>query len=404
MKQIFRSYFFIGLDNMRAKKINFIFSVGLAVVGCFFAFHVANASQLFLYPQEYDVTPDQKLIVDVRLDAKLDTINVVKIKLHYPADLLKVEDVSTRGSFLSLFAENPKVDATTGEITLTGGIPHGTYVVGGKVATITFDPIVPGTAKVTLDQTYSSVLKNDGKGTPTTLSVQDGTYHIVEVISGAIEVTSPTHPSEDVWYPKTAVILQWTPEKNAAYSFLITTNPFENPDSVPDQFTGSVSYSDIDDGVHYFIVSQIQTDGTWKIVGRRRILIDTTAPSPIQYAVGKDTSVYGGKYFLAFSSSDAASGIARFEIQEGNHVVPSISSPYVLQDQHLRSTLILRAFDFAGNQTEVVIRVGDTSVWWWYVGIILGIVLLGGMLRIWLIVKSRRKKKQEKNEPQHISL
>ena len=387
---------------MHNSKIRLFATIGVSIFGSLLAFRMASASQLFLYPQEYDIAPNQKLIVDIRLDAKLDQVNVVKMKLRYPVAMLKVEDISTRGSFLSLFAESPNVDRASGEITLTGGIPHGSYVIGAKVATITFEPLVPGTAELVFDQTYSSVLKNDGKGSPTVLSTVKGTYHIIEAITDGIEITSPTHPSETVWYRSSGVTLQWAGEANAQYSYVITTNPFEVPDSNLDEFTGSVSYTDIDDGVHYFIVSRHQDDQTWKIVGRRRILIDKTPPSPIEYALGRDASVYGGKNFIAFTATDAASGISRFEIQEGRTTTSSITSPYVLLDQSLKSALILRAFDFAGNKSEVVIREGTTYAWWY--AVILGIIVLGGMLLIWILIKSRKKKKERENTHEHLTL
>ena len=80
---------------------------------------------------------------------------------------------------------------------------------------------------------------------------------------------------------------------------------------------------------------------------------DTTPPDPFTVQIESSRSVYGGKYYIVFSTVDKQSGIDHYEIFE-NGGWQKITSPHPLQDQLLTTALQVRAVDKAGN-----VRVGD---------------------------------------------
>lgn len=71
-------------------------------------------------------------------------------------------------------------------------------------------------------------------------------------------------------------------------------------------------------------------------------------PNPFTPQIASDPNVFGGKYFLVFSTTDKGSGIDHYEVLEGStwHIA---QSPYLLQDQSLSSNIYVRAVDHAGN-------------------------------------------------------
>jgi len=93
---------------------------------------------------------------------------------------------------------------------------------------------------------------------------------------------------------------------------------------------------------------------------------DNNPPEPFTPFVARDPSVFGGKWFLAFSTQDKGSGVARYEINESRFVKgqkngkpplpPSdaewivAETPYLLKDQELRSYIFVKAVDKAGNE------------------------------------------------------
>lgn len=76
---------------------------------------------------------------------------------------------------------------------------------------------------------------------------------------------------------------------------------------------------------------------------------DETPPDAFEVQVLSEKNVFGGKYFLVFSSLDKQSGIDHFDIYERG-AWKRIESPYQLRDQALRNPIQVRAVDKAGNE------------------------------------------------------
>ena len=65
--------------------------------------------------------------------------------------------------------------------------------------------------------------------------------------------------------------------------------------------------------------------------------------------------IYGGNYFLVFSTQDKNSGINYYEISEGEEPFRIAQSPYLLRNQKLDKDIRVRAVDKAGNiRTEII--------------------------------------------------
>lgn len=131
---------------------------------------------------------------------------------------------------------------------------------------------------------------------------------------------------------------------------------------------------------------------------------DRLPPEPFELQVGKAPETFGDVWFVVFATQDKESGIDRYEIQEGRggrvdeRVWKLATSPYVLRDQSLRSTIFVRAIDRAGNiRLAVAGPTGDagyTKFLFWGIIAVCGI-LLGGMF---LLVVGRRKN-PHRNDP-----
>ena len=76
---------------------------------------------------------------------------------------------------------------------------------------------------------------------------------------------------------------------------------------------------------------------------------DTEPPAQFDIQVGKDPSVFDGQYFISFYTTDAGSGVARYEVQEGSALTQVFGNTYVIKDQTLQTPLTVRAIDNAGN-------------------------------------------------------
>jgi hypothetical protein len=84
-----------------------------------------------------------------------------------------------------------------------------------------------------------------------------------------------------------------------------------------------------------------------------------TVPEAFTPIVASDSAIYGGKYFLAFATTDKGSGIDHYDVLEApagtaigqNSAWHAASSPYLLEDQTLGSDIYVRAVSHAGTVT-----------------------------------------------------
>lgn len=122
------------------------------------------------------------------------------------------------------------------------------------------------------------------------------------------------------------------------------------------------------------------------------VLGDTTPPEPFEVYLGQDTSVFDGKKFLSFSTTDAQSGISYYEVTEGDLPPTRSNETYVLQEQSKPVRAMVTAYDSAGNARESVYSsplapASNATLW-----IVLGSILLVALLFV-VYRKIRRAKK-----------
>lgn len=79
---------------------------------------------------------------------------------------------------------------------------------------------------------------------------------------------------------------------------------------------------------------------------------DTVPPEPFAIEVQSTRGIFGGKYYVVFSTVDKQSGLDHFEIYERG-AWKTVSSPHQLRDQS-PETIALKAIDKGGNE-----RMGD---------------------------------------------
>ncbi len=80
------------------------------------------------------------------------------------------------------------------------------------------------------------------------------------------------------------------------------------------------------------------------------------APQTLLAEIGKEDSLFEGKWFLTFFGGAQSAPVARYEIREGWWRFPvSADRYYVLKDQARRTTLFVTAIDTNGNRTNILV-------------------------------------------------
>jgi hypothetical protein len=330
---------------MKKKYIILVISL-IILTGVWVSAKSASAALLSIQTDSLKVAQNATFVTEVRLDSEKQVINAVQARITYDPHTLEFIQVSKSGSFLSLWAEEPKVDTTAGVITFTGGIPNGSYVISGRVISLVFRATDLGVTPIGIDGGTAGVYLNDGLGTKAPLRVKAVNIEVI-VPTSTLDITSSTHPEENSWYANHTVHLEWTATKGAQYAYLLSEDPAALPDTRFGTFVGEASYNEVGDGIHYFVLQEHLPNDVWSPPIRRRVLIDSTPPDAFTPTLTSD--VVPGKLVLVFQATDATSEVVKYDVQEGDTVTKNATSPYTLQDQNQQLALTISAYDSAGN-------------------------------------------------------
>ena len=83
---------------------------------------------------------------------------------------------------------------------------------------------------------------------------------------------------------------------------------------------------------------------------------DNTPPTEFSIEIVSNSDLFDGKYALVWNTRDLGSGIAAYDVYEGNRVFKQVNSPYLLENQHLNGKIKVVAYDHEGNMraTEII--------------------------------------------------
>ncbi len=367
---------------------------------------VIFAATLYLTPQTQSVYQGDSLSLEIRIDSEDEKINIVEASVRFPADLLRVSDISSGSSIINLWAQTPQEDSL-GKISFIGGITNG-FEGDGLLARISFFAKELGQAKINFGED-SQVLLNDSLGTEAQLKVLAGSYEVTAKPKGLFVIFSESHPEQNKWQSNNVLRLYWDLINEAKYSYLLSFDPLAEPDDIPDLpegelvWVGALEYKGLEDGIYYFSAKQKPLGEDWSEIVRFKAMIDTVPPKPFEPKIGQDSSLFEGKHFLSFTALDEASGIDYYEVKEQPRMLgiaqkgewQKKESPCLLTDQSLRSIIKVKAVDKAGNErvVEIVPPYRPTGK-----DVIFLISLLAAGILAWLFLKRirRRKKINEK--------
>jgi len=119
---------------------------------------------------------------------------------------------------------------------------------------------------------------------------------------------------------------------------------------------------------------------------------DNVPPEAFEINMLRDPSIFNGKYFIVFSTTDKQTGVDFYEVKEGKKDWKrATTSPYLLQDQSLTSIIKVKARDRAGNERIIERQPLRKLTFYW----LIILVLILGVITSWFL-KKRLKSKTEK--------
>jgi len=289
---------------------------------------VAKTAILYFEPNKGEYRLGDTFIVDLRIDTERECINTVKAIVSFPKEILEAKDFSTGNSILTLWLQNPKINQKEGVISFIGGIP------GGFCGPLPGEPGKPNL----LGRIIFKVRETDVK-------LEYKTDAKLEFLDGCQVLLNDGFGTQAKLTTKGAV-------------FTILPEKTEVP----------------------------------KEEWQEELTKDNIPPEPFEIKISQDPSIFGGKYFIVFSTTDKQTGIDHYEVKEGKRNWKRAESPYLLEDQSLKSKILVKAVDKAGNERIAEYVPPQKPFLWW----IIIPILVGAGTGYWFYKKSKIKYQKSK--------
>lgn len=340
--------------------ICFLFFVIFAPTG-------AHAATLYFSPSSGNFTVGNILTTSVLVNTQGLAINNSDAVINFPTDLLEVVSLNKSGSIFTLWVEEPAFSNSAGIISFNGGLPTpGFSGTAGRLLNIVFRVKSAGTATVVFSS--GAVRANDGYGTDILQSsiqaqfgliteqrpVQPTTPAVPAGAPQAPNISSPTHPDSEKWYPKSTASFAWSvPSGVTGTRLLVGKIATAQPSVAYTPPIGEKTIDDLDDGIWYFH-AQLRNSSGWGSTRHFKFQIDTQKPNRFNLQLAPREDETDPRVKFIFEALDETSGIDHYEIQidnkeldswrdDGTHVY---QTPILVPGKHV---LIAKATDKAGN-------------------------------------------------------
>lgn len=354
----------------KAKILATIFlGLGAVIILALPAF--ASAATLRLSPATGTHYVGHSFTVEVDVDSTDQAMNAAEGTIIFPSNLMHVISVSTVGSIMNLWVEQPSFSNKDGQVNFQGVVVNpGFQGTGANIITITFQAIAPGTGAIKFSS--GSVLANDGNGTEIVDNMSGASVTLLPASATPAPallappvITSDPAVSSGTWYNINQIAFNWDiPDTANSVDYVITDNPnYQLPDVGKGLSTGT-TYSLVgdSDGPWYFFVNY-ESGGDWSAAAMAPVLIDRTPPESF-VIVREDTNLLDPQPVFEWAATDKTSGIAGYQVKIGDgdwfnaaSIADASTSEYILPPQAPTdsNTLTVRAYDAAGNYRDASI-------------------------------------------------
>lgn len=341
------------------------FLVALFAFGAVLHTYAAN---LVITPSSVTTKVGKTFSVDLTVNNNIDAINAASAKITFPKDALQVVSVSKKGSFISLWAEEPSFSNEKGTVSLEGvALNPGFNKATGKVLTITFKAVQAG--NVSISVVSGSVLANDGNATDVLKTTGSAFVYVDEETAKTQEVataketlvpviTSPTHPDSALWYAKRDASFEWkVPSEVTAVRTLYSEKETDTPTKVYDPPVTNRTFTVDSDGIMYMLV-QFKNASGWGAVAKYAFRVDTVPPESLKASFPDSNVTTNQTPAVLVLAEDKLSGVAKItmSVDSGQPVEFPVdpSNLYHLPKQTAGNhTVVVSAIDAAGNASTV---------------------------------------------------
>lgn len=340
----------------------------LSLTNACFAQIISTASEdsvhLFTSPREATFEEGSFFELPVYINTNGKSVSTIHLKLEFNPSELSIVEKSGNTSIIGAWIKAPEYSNTKGYIELAGSIPNGIVTEGGLIIKLKFKTLLSGETSV-IFSTETKVYLNDENGTEAKVFFDRNSFTVLAKAPAGLSIYSDTHPFQDKWYNDNNPVLGWgTPQGISVFSFTLDDKPLTVPLNSPSTTTNHASFESLGDGLKYFHLKS-QKNGVWGATTHFLMRIDTTPPRDFKPRIEILSATIISKTLVFFESTDALSGIDRYEVGVLDREKPDSSPLFVVSQSPFEMPsgvsgsmrIIVRAFDKAGNAKDSTIDV-----------------------------------------------
>lgn len=363
---------FLSLEKNKLENFEKKFWLVVFLFFCFVVFSGHSwAASITFWPNSGNYQQGEVFAVGVYLSSSDQSANAVSGKIKFPTQNLEVSSISTNGSVVDLWVQEPSFSNSLGEVDFEGIVFNpGFQGQSGKVITISFKNRGAGQAVVKFGS--GAVLANDGKGTNILSLLGTATYgsNLVEqgpqpglITSGSVPgsplapvVSSPTHSDTEKWYQENVAEFFWDlPADVNGVSYSVTRLANSDPGNTSDGLKNSMTYHDWGEGRWYFHLKFRNKNG-WGGITHKAFMIDSTPPERVNFYQEEITDSSDPVAAFKLEAIDSLSGIRNYQVQVDGG--PAEDFEYLADSENIYKTSVLgpgehivsvRVYDKAGN-------------------------------------------------------
>ncbi|MBI5467095.1 MAG: hypothetical protein HY975_02670 [Candidatus Kerfeldbacteria bacterium] len=347
-------------------------AVSLTTFAGLFVATSVGAASLNLTPGSGSHPVGQSWTVTVTVNAAGQAINASEGTIVWTTPTLSLKSISTSGSIFQFWAIQPSGSDATGRVIFSGGLPSPGYNgSGGTILRLTFQAKAVGTATVQLSG--GKVLANDGQGTDVLTTQGKATYTITPATT-----TTPTTPSvpsrptplvtvtgfpnQAQWYAVDRGGVTYSrPAGLQGVSYIVDQQLSTTPPENVNHTTGTFDVTVPSDGLWYLHLRGKYESG-WSSTVHYALRRDIAPPEPFALSLNQPRGTDDPAPQVLFTTTDAASGIAKYAATLDGGAAQDVSSPYTLNIRQAGAhEIVITAVDQAGNTREASLSFETTG-------------------------------------------
>lgn len=343
-----------------------------------------HAATLFIVPPSSEITVEEKLTVDLKIDSEGQSLNAAQAVIRFPKDTLEVVSLDKTDSSLSFWLEEPNFSNADGIISFIGGTPYG--VSGGSIQILKIVFLTKGSGSGVIILSDAAIIASDGSGTNILSKIVDSSFTVVakketliipqsqQVIPQPQQIVREAVPTGKLpikpvlkvpLYSDYTKWFNFISQFNASWDLPfdvsgVSTALNREPNFAPIKLEGlfdNKTFAALSDGVWYLHV-RFQNNVGWGPTTHYKIAVDTQPPLGFEVDIFEGEKTDNPAPTLQFQSSDALSGLKEYQIRVGDGDFIRISAADFTGSFKLslqapgKRRVVVKAIDQAENSIE----------------------------------------------------